>query len=156
VISNNFALITSLSRGTGQPVQLRTFPQLVEFGSVPIAVPQKRYMLLMNPLAVPITLQVKPTEDGEETPLVLNIRSSTEMLPITVRDPIRHLQQVHEDLQNQEPEEHREIRLTTTESEILSMKSVRVSESVYSLEFEEEVMGEPYNWNHIIFSLLLS
>jgi len=100
--------------------------------------------------------QVKPTEDGEETPLVLNIRSSTEMLPITVRDPIRHLQQVHEDLQNQEPEEHREIRLTTTESEILSMKSVRVSESVYSLEFEEEVMGEPYNWNHIIFSLLLS
>ncbi|XP_050741156.1 uncharacterized protein LOC108029238 isoform X2 [Drosophila biarmipes] len=129
-----------LIKGTGQPVQLRTFPQLVEFGSIPIAVPQKRYMLLMNPLAVPITLQVKPTDDGEETPLVLNIRSSTEMLPITVRDPIRHLQQVHEDLQNQEPEEHREIRLTTTESEILSIKSVKESESVYSLEFEEEVM----------------
>uniref|UniRef100_A0A6P4E058 Uncharacterized protein LOC108037644 n=1 Tax=Drosophila rhopaloa TaxID=1041015 RepID=A0A6P4E058_DRORH len=127
-------------KGTGQPVQLRTFPQLVEFGSIPMAVPQKRYMLLMNPLAVPITLQVKPTDDGEETPLVLNIRNSTEMLPITVRDPIRHLQQVHEELQNHEPEEPREIRLTSTASEVMSVRSVKMSESNYSLEFEEEVM----------------
>ncbi|XP_017132038.1 uncharacterized protein LOC108149140 isoform X1 [Drosophila elegans] len=127
-------------KGTGQPVQLRTFPQLVEFGSIPMAVPQKRYMLLMNPLAVPITLQVKPTDDGEETPLVLNIRNSTEMLPITVRDPIRHLQQVHEELQSHETEEPKEIRLTNAISEVLSMKSVQATESNYSLEFEEEVM----------------
>ncbi|EDV57289.2 uncharacterized protein LOC6541119 [Drosophila erecta] len=141
-------------KGTGQPVQLRTFPQLVEFGSIPIAVPQKRYMLLMNPLAVPITLQVKTTEDGEETPLVLNIRSATELLPITVRDPIRHLQQVHEDLQSQKPEEQGEIRFTNTDLELLSMKSVKSSDSVYSSEFEEEVMEPiPQMAAHLLTSL---
>ncbi|XP_017074987.2 LOW QUALITY PROTEIN: uncharacterized protein LOC108110432 [Drosophila eugracilis] len=141
-------------KGTGQPVQLRTFPQLVEFGSIPMAVPQKRYMLLMNPLAVPITLQVKPTDDGEETPLVLNIRSSTEMLPITVRDPIKHLQQVHEDLQSQETIESKEVRLTITESEAMSFQSVKMSESTYSMEFEEEVMEPiPQMAAHLLTSL---
>ncbi|XP_043647447.1 uncharacterized protein LOC122615916 [Drosophila teissieri] len=143
-----------LLKGTGQPVQLRTFPQLVEFGSIPIAVPQKRYMLLMNPLAVPITLQVKTTEDGEETPLVLNIRSATELLPITVRDPIRHLQKVHEDLQSQQPEEQGDFRFTTTEAEMLSMNSVKSSDSTYSSEFEEEVMEPiPQMAAHLLTSL---
>jgi len=134
-------------------VQLRTFPQLVEFGSIPIAVPQKRYMLLMNPLAVPITLQVKATEDGEETPLVLNIRSATEMLPVTVRDPIRHLQQVHEDLQSQQLEESKEVHLTITEPELLSVHSVKSTDSVYSSEFEEEVMGKPWDCDFDVFLL---
>ncbi|XP_041631898.1 uncharacterized protein [Drosophila kikkawai] len=125
-------------RGTGQPVQLRTFPSLVEFGSIPVAVPQKRYMLLLNPLAVPITLQVKPTEDGTETPLVLNIRDSTELLPITVRDPIKHLQQVHEELV--QPLEFGSIDLTEEEPEVKSIKSVETKLSVYSQDFEEEVM----------------
>ncbi|KAH8278034.1 hypothetical protein KR026_003841, partial [Drosophila bipectinata] len=127
-------------KGTGQQVQLRTFPQLVEFGSIPVAVPQKRYMLLMNPLAVPITLQVKPTDDGEETPLVLNIRDSTEMLPITIRDPIRHLQRVHEDLQRQTKEPHEKIQLTEDVPESLSVKSFQTNDSIYSMEFEEDVM----------------
>ncbi|KAH8357028.1 hypothetical protein KR200_002314, partial [Drosophila serrata] len=125
-------------RGTGQPVQLRTFPGLVEFGSIPIAVPQKRYMLLLNPLAVPITLQIKPSEDGAETPLVLNIRDSTELLPITVRDPIKHLQQVHEELV--QPVTLGTVQLTEEEPEAMSMKSVESNLSVYSQEFEEEVL----------------
>ncbi|KAH8282977.1 hypothetical protein KR054_011387, partial [Drosophila jambulina] len=125
-------------RGTGQPVQLRTFPNLVEFGSIPIAVPQKRYMLLLNPLAVPITLQVKPTEDGAETPLVLNIRDSSELLPITVRDPIKHLQKVHEELI--QPVELGTVELTEEEPEAMSINSVESNASVYSHEFEEEVM----------------
>ncbi|KAH8323278.1 hypothetical protein KR067_004291, partial [Drosophila pandora] len=127
-------------KGTGQQVQLRTFPQLVEFGSIPVAVPQKRYMLLMNPLAVPITLQVKPTDDGEETPLVLNIRDSTEMLPITIRDPIRHLQNVHEELQRRENESYEKITLTEHLPDSMSVKSFQTSDSIYSLDFEEEVM----------------
>lgn len=89
---------------------------------------------------MPITLQVKPTEDGQETPLVLNIRDSTEMLPITVRDPIRHLQQVHEELVSQAPE-YGEFKLTNAEPDALSVRSVESTDSVYSLEFEEEVMG---------------
>ncbi|KAH8244579.1 hypothetical protein KR038_007057, partial [Drosophila bunnanda] len=125
-------------RGTGQPVQLRTFPSLVEFGSIPIAVPQKRYMLLLNPLAVPITLQIKPTEDGAETPLVLNIHDTTDLLPITVRDPIRHLQQVHEDLV--QPVEIGTVELTEEDPEAKSVRSVETNLSVYSQEFEEEVM----------------
>lgn len=123
-------------------MQLRTFPQLVEFGSIPVAVPQKRYMLLMNPLAVPITLQVKPTDDGEETPLVLNIRDSTEMLPITIRDPIRHLQSVHEELQRRENEPYEKITLTEHLPDSMSVKSFQTSDSIYSLDFEEEVMGK--------------
>ncbi|XP_030384254.1 uncharacterized protein LOC115631593 [Scaptodrosophila lebanonensis] len=127
-------------RGIGQYVQLRTFPQLVEFGSIPIAVPQKRYMLLMNPLAVPITLQVHATEDGEEQPLVLNIRDSTEMLPITIRDPIKHLQMVHEDLRKQDVDPLNDIELVDDLPEINSLQSFQHNESVYSLEFEEDVM----------------
>ncbi|KAH8237861.1 hypothetical protein KR032_004475, partial [Drosophila birchii] len=126
-------------RGTGQPVQLRTFPSLVEFGSIPIAVPQKRYMLLLNPLAVPITLQITPTEDGAETPLVLNIRDNTELLPITVRDPIKHLQQVHEELVQPIPEPG-PVYLTDEEPDAKSIRSVDSNASIYSQEFEEEVL----------------
>ncbi|SPP79109.1 uncharacterized protein LOC117582439 [Drosophila guanche] len=126
-------------KGTGQHVQLRTFPQLVEFGSIPMAVPQKRYMLLMNPLAVPITLQVTPSDDGAEQPLVLNIRDSTEMLPITVRDPIKHLQRAHEDMRN-DSLELTDIKLTSLVPDMLSLKSLHINESAYSMEFEEDVM----------------
>ncbi|XP_068141752.1 uncharacterized protein [Drosophila tropicalis] len=129
-----------LVKGAGQHVQLRTFPQLVEFGSIPMAVPQKRYMLLMNPLAVPITLQVHATEDGEEQPLVLNIRDSSEMLPITVRDPISHLQRVHEDLRNNDSLLNEDIELSNLEPDMLSVHSYNQNESVYSVEFEEDVM----------------
>ncbi|KAH8412221.1 hypothetical protein KR009_000536, partial [Drosophila setifemur] len=141
-------------KGTGQQVQLRTFPQVVEFGSIPMAVPQKRYMLLMNPLAVPITLQVKPTDDGEETPLVLNIRDSTEMLPITVRDPIRHLQTVHEDLQKKGLDPFEKIDLTEDLPDALSVHSFQTSDSIYSLEFEEEVMEPiPQMASHLLTHL---
>ncbi|KAH8271115.1 hypothetical protein KR018_012407, partial [Drosophila ironensis] len=138
-------------RGTGQPVQLRTFPALVEFGSIPLAVPQKRYLLLLNPLAVSITLQVKATEDGEETPLVLNIRDSIDMLPITVRDPIRHLQQVHEDLRTIDSGSQPEIELTTEFPEAVSMKSYESSESIYSTDFEAEPI--PQMASHLLAHL---
>ncbi|XP_033235264.1 uncharacterized protein [Drosophila pseudoobscura] len=140
-------------KGTGQHVQLRTFPQLVEFGSIPMAVPQKRYMLLMNPLAVPITLQVKASDDGEEQPLVLNIRDSTEMLPITVRDPIKHLQRAHEDMRN-DSLEYNSINLTSNTPDMLSMKSLHINESLYSMEFEEEVMEPvPMLASHLLTNL---
>ncbi|KAH8361013.1 hypothetical protein KR093_010871, partial [Drosophila rubida] len=126
-------------KGTGQNVQLRTFPQLVEFGTVPFAVPQKRFMLLMNPLAVPITLQVHATEDGEEQPLVFNIRDTIKILPITVRDPIRELQRAHEDLL-EEVDLTLQPELATNDYDLLSEKSYNANESVYSSEFEEEIM----------------
>lgn len=126
-------------RGTGQHVQLRTFPQLVEFGTIPFAVPQKRFMLLMNPLAVPITLQVHATEDGEEQPLVFNIRETNNILPITVRDPIKELQRAHEDLLEDIDTDQR-IELTSMGYDLQSEKSCTVNDSVYSLEFEEDVM----------------
>ncbi|XP_034101229.1 uncharacterized protein LOC117565950 isoform X2 [Drosophila albomicans] len=126
-------------KGTGQNVQLRTFPQLVEFGTVPFAVPQKRFMLLMNPLAVPITLQVHATEDGEEQPLIFNIRDSSKILPITVRDPIKELQRAHEDIL-EDVDLTLDARLSSIENDLLSEKSYVVNESEYSSEFEEEVM----------------
>ncbi|EDW13046.2 uncharacterized protein Dmoj_GI18006 [Drosophila mojavensis] len=125
-------------KGLGQHIQLRTFPQLVEFGTIPFGVPQKRFMLLMNPLAVPITLQVKPTEDGLEQPLVFNIRES-DVLPITIRDPIRQLQQVHEDLLA-ETDLNDNIEITDVELEQQSVKSLSINESEYSLQFEEAIM----------------
>lgn len=97
-------------------------------------------MLLMNPLAVPITLQVKPTEDGLEQPLVFNIRES-DVLPITIRDPIRQLQQVHEDLLA-ETDLNDNIEITDVELEQQSVKSLSINESEYSLQFEEAIMGE--------------
>ncbi|XP_030565461.1 uncharacterized protein LOC115765868 isoform X2 [Drosophila novamexicana] len=134
------AYYTVTIKGVGQHVQLRTFPQLVEFGSIPFAVPQKRLMLLMNPLAVPITMQVTATDDGSEQPLVFNIRDSTEMLPITIRDPIKHLQQVHEDLRGPNYDVNEKIELSTVEPDMLSEKSLTINESVYSLQFEEDII----------------
>ncbi|ALC39538.1 CG15824 [Drosophila busckii] len=142
-----------LIKGTGQHVQLRTFPQLVEFGSIPIAVPQKRFMLLMNPLAVPITLQVTTTDDGEEQPLVLNIRDSTEMLPITVRDPIKHLQKTNDELR-EEVDLTQDFEFQLNEQEELSVKSYSQNESIYSAEFEEEVMEPvPVLASHLLKNL---
>ncbi|KAH8266486.1 hypothetical protein KR044_004226, partial [Drosophila immigrans] len=145
-------------KGTGQNVQLRTFPQLVEFGTIPFGVPQKRFMLLMNPLAVPITLQVQSTEDGEEQPLVLNIRDSNKILPITVRDPIKELQRAHEDmLEDVDLTQHPQV--SSTDYDLLSEKSYSTNESVYSSDFEEQVMGKSLTtyvscyqnfYNHIV------
>ncbi|XP_064539581.1 uncharacterized protein LOC135429246 isoform X1 [Drosophila montana] len=136
----NGAYYNVIIKGIGQHVQLRTFPQLVEFGSIPFAVPQKRFMLLMNPLAVPITLQVTAVDDGLEQPLVFNIRDSTEMLPITIKDPIKQLQQVHEDLRSPNYDANEKIELTTAEPDMMSEKSLSVNDSVYSIEFEEDIM----------------
>lgn len=97
-------------------------------------------MLLMNPLAVPITLQVKPTEDGLEQPLVFNVREA-DVLPITIRDPIKQLQQVHDDLAA-EVDLTDNIQITTDELETESMKSFSINESEYSIQFEEDIMGK--------------
>ncbi|KAH8409413.1 hypothetical protein KR222_002720, partial [Zaprionus bogoriensis] len=126
-------------KGSGQNVQLRTFPHLVEFGTIPFAVPQKRFMLLMNPLAVPITLQVYATEDGEEQPLVFNIRDSSKVLPITIKDPIKDLQKAHEDMLA-DVDLSTNIQITTSDTEVQSVHSYELNDSVYSLDFEESVM----------------
>lgn len=125
----------------GLPVQLRTFPQLVEFGSIPFAIPQKRFMLLMNPLAVPITLQVQTSDDGEEQPLVFNIREPSKILPITIKDPIKELQFAKEDMMAG-PEPECNIEFSTREPDEKSVHSISVNESVYSLDFEENVLGK--------------
>lgn len=100
-------------------------------------------MLLMNPLAVPITLQVHATEDGEEQPLVFNIRDPNKILPITVRDPIKELQRAHEDL-IEDIDVENNIEITTMGDDLKSEKSYTVNESIYSSEFEEDVMGKYY------------
>lgn len=141
--------------GVGTPVQLRTFPQLVEFGSIPFAIPQKRFMLLMNPLAVPITLQVQTTEDGEEQPLVFNIREPSKILPITIKDPIKELQFAKEDMMA-DPEPECNIEFTTREPEEQSIHSVSINESVYSVDFEENVLGESQKFKANSSDLCLS
>ncbi|EDW03468.1 GH10488 [Drosophila grimshawi] len=126
-------------KGTGQHIQLRTFPELVEFGSIPFAVPQKRFMLLMNPLSVPITLQVTVNDDGAEQPLVFNIRDPIEMLPITIRDPIKHMQETYIDLcDNTEIDQN--IEFNGSQDDLLSVHSVSVNDSEYSVQFEENVL----------------
>lgn len=98
-------------------------------------------MLLMNPLAVPITLQVHASEDGEEQPLVFNIREPTKILPITIKDPIKKLQFAKEDMMS-EPDLETPIILTNTEPEAQSFHSYSVNESEYSADFEENVLGK--------------
>lgn len=98
-------------------------------------------MLLMNPLAVPITLQVQPSDDGEEQPLVFNIHEPTKILPITVKDPIKDLQFAKEDMMA-ELDLKTPVVLTEVEPESESFKSYSVNESVYSADFEESVLGE--------------
>lgn len=98
-------------------------------------------MLLMNPLAVPITFQVQTTEDGEEQPLVFNIREPSKILPITIKDPIKELQFAKEDMMaDTEPECN--IEFSTREPDEQSIHSISINESVYSLDFEENVLGE--------------
>lgn len=65
-------------------------------GAISIAIPQKRVILLTNPLTIPITVQCHVCDDGSETPLVLNVDDTQKHLPVTVKDPSTYLQQPFE------------------------------------------------------------
>uniref|UniRef100_A0A1I8MUJ3 Uncharacterized protein n=1 Tax=Musca domestica TaxID=7370 RepID=A0A1I8MUJ3_MUSDO len=94
VRNGNF--FTTLIRGVSQQVRVKCFPDIIDLDIVPVCVPQKRLVLLMNPLSVPITVQCCVPNDGIETPLVLNINDTNQHLPINVKDPIIHMLECQE------------------------------------------------------------
>ncbi|KNC22402.1 hypothetical protein FF38_04659, partial [Lucilia cuprina] len=88
----NGGIYSMLIKGYSQHIRVKCFPDIVDYGEIPIAIPQKRLVLLMNPLTVPITVQCTVRNDGNETPLILNARNIEEHLPITVNDPFYYAQ----------------------------------------------------------------
>ncbi|XP_075147702.1 uncharacterized protein LOC142221779 [Haematobia irritans] len=85
---HNGGIFSTIIRGISQQVKVKCFPDLLDLGRVPICVPQKHLVLLINPLTVPIAVKCFIPEDGIETPLVLNVIDTDEHLPIHVKDPI--------------------------------------------------------------------
>ncbi|XP_065356796.1 uncharacterized protein LOC135951140 [Calliphora vicina] len=89
----NGGIYSMIIKGYSKHVRVKCFPDIIDLGVTPIAMPQKRLVLLMNPLTVPLTVQCTVKDDGNEIPLVLNTRNVEEHLPITVNDPFHYLQQ---------------------------------------------------------------
>lgn len=112
---------------------------MIELGTIPVGVPQKRFLLVINPLSVPCAIQCSFKDDGEDPPLVLNIDDVDDLLPITVKDPIRDelFHEAHEEIEDDCPSVH----LFSPVPSQCSYKSVEDDTSVFSSEFETQIMA---------------
>ena len=139
-----------LKRGFSQQARCKVFPDVVDLGNIPVALPQKRLALLRNPLTVPITVQLSVPDDGYEVPLVLNAQNVRDHLPINVDDPVYCLTQILENEYNEKPDdaevntvEHEEDEEEELETEMSqqSYHSLKEECSSYSTAFEEFALG---------------
>lgn len=128
-------------------MRVKCFPDIIELGVIPIAIPQKRLVLLMNPLAVPITVECTIRDDGSETPLVLDAPNVNDHLPITVKDPFYYMKtstNEENDLENYQAEEQKIKFQFSSEEQEISLPSERSEiedNSSYSSEFEKLALG---------------
>uniref|UniRef100_A0A1A9W0K3 Uncharacterized protein n=1 Tax=Glossina brevipalpis TaxID=37001 RepID=A0A1A9W0K3_9MUSC len=90
-------LFAAFIKGHCRKVYCRAFPEMLSLGLLPVAVPQRRLIMILNPISVPITVQFSIKDDGVEIPLVLNIQDVNEHLPIDVLDPIEHMRMCAEE-----------------------------------------------------------
>lgn len=150
-----------LKRGYSQQARCKCFPDIVDFGQIPVALPQRRLALIRNPLAVPITVQLSVPHDGYEIPLVLNIQNVNTPTPINVNDPVHFLTEILQNEYNHKSEgqnedeyiekEHKREKdkdiekckqdLLDRTSSTQSIRSVEDECSSYSTEFEEMTLG---------------
>ncbi|XP_061398688.1 uncharacterized protein LOC133334406 [Musca vetustissima] len=153
VRNGNF--FTSIIRGISQQVRVKCFPEVLELNSIPICVPQKRLVLIINPLSVPITVQCTVPNDGIEIPLVLNVNETHDHLPITVKDPVKHMQECHkeeeislrlkkDDAEIRSNEENAIVELENSEISLQTYRSIRIDDNSsmtsYSTEFQENAL----------------
>ncbi|KAM7351072.1 uncharacterized protein ACRADG_004056 [Cochliomyia hominivorax] len=139
----NGGVHSMIIQGQSQIVRVKCYPEIIDFGVIPIAMPQKRLVLLMNPLSVPITVQCSIREDGTEQPLILNARDVKEHLPVTVSDPLYFIKESIK-IENESDIDQQlrdfKIRYDGDESEtsILSVRSqLEDNNSTCSSEFEK-------------------
>lgn len=128
---------------------------------MPICVPQNRLVLLMNPLAVPITIQCTVPEDGKETPLILNVSNTDEYLPIHVKDPNYEIQEyiqyaksksdvsIHNSVRSNGRETTSRtvsLAMESSEDSLMTYHSMMMDENSsltsYSMEFQEQTLGK--------------
>lgn len=140
-------------RGYSQQVRVKCFPDLLDLGTVPICVPQNRLVLLMNPLAVPITIQCTVPEDGKETPLILNVSNTDEYLPIHVKDPNYEIKESDVSIHNSVRSNGREttsrtvsLAMESSEDSLMTYHSMMMDDNSsltsYSMEFQEQTLGK--------------
>lgn len=113
-------------------------------GTVPVGVPQRRTLTIVNPLSVPITMECFIDDDGTERPLVLDILNVNDHLPIDVVDPVRStLYQLRDpskcDRSHNEIE-HEEL----DDSSQFSVKSCQEEEDSLSSNYETFAMGKSF------------
>ncbi|XP_073825858.1 uncharacterized protein isoform X2 [Musca autumnalis] len=151
----NGSFYTSIIRGVSQKVRVKCFPDVLDLDIVPICVPQKRLVLIMNPLSVPITVQCSIPNNGTETPLILNVTDTNEQLPITIKDPVMYMhecQQMEEitslsevdDTDNKTNHETMMVEIENSEESLRTYSSVKLDDNSsvtsYSTEFQEQAL----------------
>ncbi|XP_055919956.1 uncharacterized protein LOC129951691 [Eupeodes corollae] len=72
-----------LLRGVSLPTKVTLFPEIYDFGDIPICIPQKGSVEIFNPLPVPIMVDPTIFDDGDETPLILCVDNLN--LPLDTR-----------------------------------------------------------------------
>ncbi|KAL9924984.1 uncharacterized protein ACN2A1_010385 [Glossina fuscipes fuscipes] len=140
-------LFAAFIKGTSRKVYCRAFPEMLSLGLLPVAVPQRRLIMILNPISVPITVQFSIKDDGTEVPLVLNIQDVNEHLPIDVLDPIEHMRVCVEEERKPMPEISdivvRDDAGTPTSG--LTVRSVQEDSSSISVAFEDTLLGKLTN-----------
>ncbi|XP_036329834.1 uncharacterized protein LOC118741975 [Rhagoletis pomonella] len=127
-------------KGHSINARLKMFPEVLEYGTIPFGIPCKRLMLLVNPFLVPVAVQVTVGEDGEETPLVLNVDNADGLQPITVKDYIAAMMAMSDDEDDKGSQGERTIELISKTDSLPSYRSVGTEISTCSSHFEEEVL----------------
>uniref|UniRef100_A0A1A9VXN7 Uncharacterized protein n=1 Tax=Glossina austeni TaxID=7395 RepID=A0A1A9VXN7_GLOAU len=137
-------LFAAFIKGTSRKVHCRAFPEMLSLGLLPVAVPQKRLIMIVNPISVPITVQFFIKDDGTEVPLVLNIQDVNEHLPIDVLDPIEHMRVCVEEERKPMPEINDiVIRYDTgTPTSGRTVHSVQDDSSSISVAFEDTLLEQ--------------
>ncbi|XP_055858097.1 uncharacterized protein LOC129920664 isoform X2 [Episyrphus balteatus] len=76
-------VLSILLRGTSLPTIVKVYPEIIEFGQIPICIPQKDSITIFNPLPVSVVVEPKIIDKGVENPLILCVDDLN--LPLNTR-----------------------------------------------------------------------
>ncbi|CAD7000193.1 unnamed protein product [Ceratitis capitata] len=127
-------------KGHSLHARVKMFPDELYIGHVPFGIPCKRFILIVNPLMVPVAVQFSVEQDGDEIPLVLNVDDADGLPVITVKDYITAMISMAEEEIDAHPLEDQVIQLTSKEESLLSYRSVSTEISTCSSYFEEQII----------------
>ncbi|XP_011188801.1 uncharacterized protein LOC105216146 [Zeugodacus cucurbitae] len=128
-------------RGHSLHARVKMFPDELDIGYVPFGIPCKRFILLVNPFMMPVALQFTVGEDGDETPLVLNVNDADGLPVITVKDYISAMiAMAEEEFDPYAYEGEQTVQLVSKSESLLSYRSVSTEQSTCSTYFEEEIL----------------